>query len=480
MATSTGPTRVKGAIAQIRGYLAGFKVLKECPPRYWGVQTINTLDCTAYFAMFACLKLFLTKDTGYDTVDGGYLYTLFGAAAGISLMTFCGPLTDWLGVRVSLLVGVLGKVVSGGIIPAIVFFGRQQSPGGRWLLIGCLIVLGASNGVLQTVYQLANRRFSTKKSESAAFSMWYLFMNVGGFFGGMSVDWIHDGAKLPYTYVFVFAAAANLLALLVLPFVVRTEEPADPTTVEEEKAEAAAGAKRNPLQIMLSVVRQAAFWKLIVLVSLFVPVRAVFLYMSAIMPEYWTAVIGDNAPVGFFSAINPFLIVVGILVLTPFIGRMNIFKGLTGGAIVSASSLFILVLPWHIFSANMATAYTRMTVLSMAVLSVGEILWSPKLQHITAAVAPKNQVATYAGVSTASWFIAKTFAGGISGHMINRWCPKGIGPKIAGGTVAFVDSPEMLWLILGVAAVIGPIVAILIRGWLFGGKSFETQEEEAK
>ena len=47
------------------------------------------------------------------------------------------------------------------------------------------------------------------------------------------------------------------------------------------------------------------------------------------------------------------------------------------------------------------------------------------------------------------------------------------------GTVAFTDSPSMLWIILGIFAVGGPLVALLMKKWFTKGAHFERSGAKA-
>jgi hypothetical protein len=68
------------------------------------------------------------------------------------------------------------------------------------------------------------------------------------------------------------------------------------------------------------------------------------------------------------------------------------------------------------------------------------------------------------------WFLAKTAVGFMSGHMLVRWVPEGIGQQIQAGNLDFWDRPEAMWFILFLWAMAGPILAWIFRKWLTAGK----------
>jgi hypothetical protein len=117
----------------------------------------------------------------------------------------------------------------------------------------------------------------------------------------------------------------------------------------------------------------------------------------------------------------------------------------------------------------MARAHYLMSIACMIVLSLGEVVWSPKLYEYTAAIAPEGQEGTYLGLSLLPWFLAKTLVSWYSGDLLVRWCPEGIGAQMAAGEVGYWDSPAAMWLLLGAIGLVGCFGAVTLRGWLTRG-----------
>ena len=123
------------------------------------------------------------------------------------------------------------------------------------------------------------------------------------------------------------------------------------------------------------------------------------------------------------------------------------------------------------------------TFVFLLVLTVGELIWSPRLSEYTAAIAPEGQEGTYLGLSMVPYFAAKLVVSALSGNMLMRWCPDSapgepnVGEQIQAGEVAFWDSPYVMWVILGGAALFGTLAAILGKNWFTKGAHFETGKE---
>lgn len=466
----------KSGLDLIGQYFRDFKVLKETGKEYWGIQIINFMDCAIYFAILTVVTLFLSDDIGLSDEKAGYVVTLFTVATTIFLF-FSGMITDWLGIRVSLYSAMSGLFL---LRLGIAVVGIVDTIPYRGILVTVMFFLMAPlMAMVQTVFQAANRRYTSEKSRSAGFSLWYLFMNVGALLAGLLVDFIRRMLGLPNQTFFIVGAVAGLVCILVVFFMIRTEKQMRGEDEEEEGKPPEEPERKNPFQIAREVVRESAFWKLLVLIALLLGVRAVFTYMYLLMPKYWVRVIGDDAAIGTLNSINPFLIVVGIILFLPFANRFNIFKMLVYGSMISALSLFAFVAPWRFFDSDIVVAHYIMAVICMVILSVGEVIWSPKLSEYTAAVAPKGQEGTYLGMTMVPWFLAKTVVSLLSGHMLTRWCPEGVQAPLKAGTLPFWDSPAAMWLVLGLFAIGGPIIAIMLRGWFTKGASWSIEEQEA-
>ena len=181
---------------------------------------------------------------------------------------------------------------------------------------------------------------------------------------------------------------------------------------------------------------------LMVLLSL---VRLMFQHMHFTWPKYVTRVEGDAFPVGTVWSLNS----LGILFLAPLATaltrRLPIFPVLLGGAAISAASPFLLCLG----------SALPIQLAMIAVLTVGEALWSPRLYEYNVAIAPRGQEATYVGLAKLPFFLAKLVVTPMSGWLLARYCP-----------VVGARDPATLWAIVGATTLAGPLGMWLLQGWL--------------
>jgi MFS family permease len=460
----------------IVGYFKDFGVLRETRIEYWGIQTINFLDCTFYFAMLTIASVFLSDDLGMSDTEAGRTITLFTVATTL-LLTVSGMFTDWLGIRKSVHVTMLGMLLLRGSMVAV---GLMPNLPYRGILAAVIFFLMAPfMAGIQTIFQSATQRFTTRRSRSAGFNLWYLFMNVGAAAGGFAIDIVRQVLGLHNVHIFSMGVGCALLCYVVGLLTVRREEQLVGPGEAPEPTPATDPAKRkNPIEIAVAVFSEPAMWRLIVLILLIVGVRAVYTYLYLLMPKYWLRTIGPDAAFGTLNAINPIGIVIGLILFIPITNKFKVFNMLIYGAMISAFALFPMALPWEIYGLSIGNAHYLMALLAMMIVTIGEIVWSPKLNEYTAAIAPKGQEGTYLGVSMIPWFLAKTVVSYFSGNLLGRWSPETVTvdgvtmtlqQAMIDGKLAYWDRPEAMWLILGLWAIAGCVIARMLRPWLTQG-----------
>lgn len=456
-------------------YFRDFNVLKEVPREYWSLQIINMLDCIAYFAMFNIIILTLSDDFGFSDTDAGYVFMLFSSTTTICLF-FSGLLTDFFGIKRALYIAIFGLLTMriGVVFAAYMPEGTLRSA----IVIGALFLMAPFMAMLQTTFQAANKRFTTKRSRGAGFNLWYLFMNVGAMVGGFVVDIFFINLGFERFQIFSLGIAMSILCLIAMIFgIKKTEQVKGEDEEEEEEETQQDSGRKGILGIVKAVAAEPVFWRFTALVTLLLGVRTVFFYLGLLHPKFWVRVIGPDAQIGALQAFNPFLVIIGLILLIPILNKFSIFKMLIGGAFITSLSMFIIAIPpYGPFAGVDIVTFTYATSIGfLFVLTIGELIWSPRLQEYTAAIAPKGQEGTYLGLSMVPYFLAKTVLAAVSGHMLARWCPEFpegtpiLGERISAGQIPFVDSPYMMFTILAIIALGGTIIAWMLRDWFTKG-----------
>jgi dipeptide/tripeptide permease len=314
------------------------------------------------------------------------------------------------------------------------------------------------------------RRFTSKTTRATGFNVYYLLMNIGAIIAGAVVI---DGCRK------IFGDVRGNLAILDFGFLMSIGALVCAMLIKEdnyaEESERSTGVSesRRPLAIFKEVWKESAFQKLVLFLLLTIGVRLVFAHQFLVMPKYYTRVLTNDFELGLANSINPFIIVVGLIVLIPVINRFATVKLIIVGMAISASSLVFMAVPlaWILslpFIHNIQQAYFFIIVAQILVFAVGELIFSPRFTEYIASVSPPDKVSSYMALSALPMFIAKPINGFVSGILISRYCYDGIRPKIETGNIGYSQSPEFMWSIYLALAVISPIAVIVMKNFLTG------------
>ena len=107
-----------------------------------------------------------------------------------------------------------------------------------------------------------------------------------------------------------------------------------------------------------------------------------FRHLDATFPKFAVRAFGCAAPFGLIYAVNPAMIIVGVPIVASATVRRKHFDMIFFGSWISALAPFLLA-----FSQTYAGALGF-----VAVLSLGEMAWSPRWYDYTMACAPDGKV----------------------------------------------------------------------------------------
>ncbi len=429
--------------------LEDLKALFQGPRDLWLIYLATLFEYLGIFSFLQTLPLWLSADHGMDDQHAGWWASTFSMLVTL-FMFFVGGLADAFGVRRMLIVSFsLAAVTRLGMSAA-------DTP---TMAVGALLAFGFAYATTSPVLQTAVQRASNVRTRAFAFSLWYVSFNIAGAIVGPMIDFVRGKFIDPSTKKlapmmmdlpvvgsrsvsahatilalgFVFAAIAAVIVLfLSKDFEHGTEGPVTKPKV-------------NPVQAFKEVLGDKLFWRFMVMLVLLSLVRMMFQHMHFTWPKYVSREQGDTFPMGTVWSINSMAIIVLAPLGTALTRNYKPFQVLLVGATISSLSPFVLV-----FGSSMAHQLGM-----IAVLTVGEALWSPRLYEYNVSIAPRGREATYVSLASLPYFLAKFLVGPTSGFLLTRYCPAE-GPRNSG----------MLWGLIGMSTIIGPIGIWLLRGWI--------------
>ena len=483
---SIAPVGARG----LSGFFSKFTVLKGAQRELWLTFLIKLLIISAYSITNKTLILWLSSDLGYSDQAAGAIVGWIWAPAMTVCTLLAGSLTDALGLRRTFFLGVAVCLVA----RTVMVFSTIH-----WLaLAGGLFPLVIGEALGTPVLIAATRKYSTTRQRSISFSMIYMVMNIGYLIAARIFDYIRQtlgehghldlfGLNISsYRTLFLVSLGFELLLFPVIYFLRRgaeaTDEGAKFSAEPERHTTSNFGERilltirdsaRDTIRLFRRLLSQSGFYRLLGFLLLIGFLKLIFLQMDYVFPKFGIRELGDGAPIGQLSAINYLL----IIILVPTIGvltqRFSAYQMVVVGGFICAASVFIMALPtsWFQDAANGIIGqwighsylglkdgihpYYVMIAIYIALFSVGEAFYSPRVYEYAAAIAPKGQEASYGALSYIPFLLGKFLVGG-AGWLLAIFCPEH-GPRNSG----------MMWLIFALAASVAPVGLLLFRRYIW-------------
>jgi MFS family permease len=473
-------------------FLGKFLVLRGAVRELWIIFGAKILAILAYGVMNSTLVLWLSSDLGYSDALAGNIVSYWSVA--LTFFTILvGSLVDAIGLRKAFMLGFCVCIFSRGVMTFM--------PGRHAVLLVGLLPLALGEALMTPVMVAAVRRYSTTAQRSIAFSIFYAMMNVGFLLGAWIFDYVRKdlgeygrytvpvlGVQLStYRTIFLVSFLLTIPNLLVMYFGLRdgVEATDDGVRINPEKpkypgeglfralALTARDAWRDTMRIFAGLWRQPAFYKFLTFISLIVAVRLVLLHMYYTYPKFGIRELGAGAPIGRLWSLNSIVVIILVPIVGALTQRVSAYRMVLFGTALTAGSVFLMAtppvlwraladgLPGHLIAQSWlgvqgaVNPYYVMIFVYVLIYSVGEVFWTPRLYEYTAAIAPKGQEASYMSLSFLPFFVAKFFAGTLSGQLLTRYCPAA-GPRHS----------QTLWLIIALIAVITPIGLVALRRFI--------------
>jgi MFS family permease len=446
------------------------------PRDLWLIYLATFFEYLGIFSFLPTVTLWLSNDFSLDDKAAGSWAALFSIMI-TAVLVLVGIFVDRIGVRRMLLLSFM--------LAAITRLGMSLATTAT-LALATMMSFAFAYGSISPSLQVAVGQAATKRTRPFAYSLWYVSFNLAGAIVGPVTDAVRkafvdpsgipgDKAKLirklvhlplvgdksmsAYSAImglgFVFALLAAVTTLLVRKdFAERAKafERSDNLAkgrpaIEEE---AASPKKVNPFTALKEVVGDQFFWRFMALIGFVCLVKMMFQHMHFTWPKYVLREQGEQFPVGTLWSVKS-LLILGLAPLgTALTRNRGVFETLLLGTFISALSPVILC-----FGSSMP-----FQIAMILTLTVGEALWSPRHYEYTISIAPKGRESLYVSLAALPFFAAKFIVGPTSGFLLQNFCPETGARK-----------PAVLWGIIALSTLIGPLGMWLLRGWIQEAKS---------
>ena len=436
---------------------------------FWVANSVELLERLAYYAVFIVITLYLSNIWGFSDIEAGAISGVFSATLYL-LPLFSGAYADKIGFRKAIIVAFLLLTIGYlglGVLPTLlesaelVSYGKTTTFTGldesylRWSIVPVMafIVLGGS--FIKSVISGTVARETTSENRARGYSIFYMMVNIGAFTGKTVVDPLRRSlGDQGLVYLNYFSASMTLMALIaVVMFYKSAGKPAG-----EGKSFGQIGRD------MIKVLSNGRLLALILIVSGFWMIQS---QMYATMPKYVIRLIGDGATPGWYANVNPLVVFVLVNFITSFMKKRTALTSMIIGMLIIPFSALVMSFGNQLSADTILGMHpvAFMMIIGIAMQAVAECFISPRFLEYFSLQAPKGQEGLYLGFSHLHSFFSYLFAFGLSGFLLDRYCPDPRGFSSPEAFAAATQHAHYIWYVFVGIGLISAF-ALLIYGRL--------------
>ncbi len=393
---------------------------------FWVANFVELLERLAYYAVFIVITLYLSNVWGFSDIEAGVIAGLFSAMLYL-LPVFAGAVSDKIGFRSAIIlafalltVGYAGL----GILPTmlesagLVSYGMTTTYTGlnesylRWSIIAPLILVVIGGSFIKSVISGTVARETTPENRARGYSIFYMMVNIGAFTGKTVVDPLRRSmGDQGLVYLNYFSAAMTLLALIAVYLFYKSAKT-------EGKGKSFAELGRSLGKVMLN----GRLMLLILIVSGFWVIQS---QMYATMPKYVIRLIGEGASPGWYANVNPLVVFVCVNFVTSIMKKRNAITSMMIGMFIIPLSALVMSFGTQVGAADILGMHpvAFMMIVGIAMQALAECFISPRYLEYFSLQAPKGEEGLYLGFSHLHSFFSFLLAFGLSGFLLDKYCP---------------------------------------------------------
>jgi dipeptide/tripeptide permease len=393
---------------------------------FWVANITELFERLSYYAAFASLARYLHETLNFGIEQATSLTGLFGGLVWF-LAAFGGTLADRLGFRRSLSLAYL--ILSGSYFllgslgaPWLAPIRNAMPLGVLVTLVLMLPALGIS--LVKPCVVGTTARASKENVRSIGYSIYYTLVNIGGAAGPYVASWVHEHMRVEN--VFRVAALSVFAMFFAVLFFYK-----EPRRSDEIQTVSLGQAARNFL-VVLSNPRFMLF------LLIFSGYWIVYWQEFIILPLYIHDYINPKTT-ELILMTGPLTVISLQMVVSLLTQKLPAFQAIILGTLISGLAWLILI----------AHPSVPMAVVTLFVVSLGEITQSPRYYEYISRLAPSGQQGTYMGFAFLPIGIGSLIGGPFGGFLVHHF-----------GEV--LHQPGLIWW-----SVIGTGVATAALLWVY-------------
>lgn len=433
---------------------------------FWVANSVELLERLAYYAVFIVITLYLSNVWGFSDIQAGIISGIFSAMLYL-LPTFAGAYADKIGFRSSIILAftLLTLGYGGlGLLPTLLqsaglvnygitttFSGLETSPL-RWSIAPVLVLIVIGGSFIKAVISGTVARETTSENRARGYAIFYMMVNIGSFTGKTVVDPLRRSmGDEGLVYLNFFSATMTLLALIAVFFFYKS--------VKTE------GKGKSFTEIGSALLKVCKNGRLIVLILIISGFWIIQSQMYATMPKYVIRMIGEGASPGWYANVNPLFVFVFVNLITSFMKKRAALTSMTVGMLIIPFSALVMSFG-NIIGADYVLGLhpvAFMMIIGIAMQAIAECFISPRFLEYFSLQSPKGEEGLYLGFSHLHSFFSYLLAFGLSGFLLEKYCPDPKKFASASEYAAATTNAHYIWYVFFGIGLISA-VALIIYG----------------
>lgn len=395
---------------------------------FWVANTVELFERAAYYGVFIVITLYLSRILGFNDIQAAGIAGGFSALLYL-LPTFAGALADKIGFRRSMLLAfsLLTLGYGGlGVFPTyleaagLVTYSQTTTFNGllesniKYGIIPIMILIVLGGAFIKSVISGTVARETTEETRAKGFSIFYAMVNIGAFSGKTIVKPLREAmgneGLITLNY---FSAAMTFFALVAIWFFYKSSNHS--------------GEGKTFRQIWHALLKVCTNGRLIVLILIITGFWMVQHQLYATMPKYVLRLAGEGASPSWYANVNPLVVVLCVNSVTQLMRKKTALTSMTIGMFIMPFSALCMAYG-NLLNGNSTLLGMHpvafMMVVGIVFQGLAETFISPRFLEYFSLQAPKGEEGLYLGFSHLHSFLSSLLGFGLSGYLLNRYCPE--------------------------------------------------------
>ncbi len=393
---------------------------------FWTANIVELLERLAYYAVFIVITLYLSNVWGFSDIEAGVIAGVFSASLYL-LPTFAGAYADRIGFRSAIILAFFLLTIGYGglgLLPTLlesaglVNYGMTTTFTGlneswlRWSIAPVLVFVIIGGAFIKAVISGTIARETTSENRAKGYAIFYMMVNIGAFIGKTVVDPLRRSmGDQGLVYLNYFSAFMTFAALVLVIFFYKS-------TKTEGQGKSFVEIGRS----MLKVASNGRLMMLMIIISGFWMIQS---QMYATMPKYVIRLIGEGASPGWYANVNPLVVFISVNFVTSFMRNRSALNSMLIGMFIIPFSALVMSFGNQIDLPSILGMHpvAFMMIIGIGMQALAECFISPRYLEYFSLQAPAGEEGLYLGFSHLHSFFSFLFAFGLSGFLLEKYCP---------------------------------------------------------